>query len=400
MATSRGQVVDMRSAESYREHLYRGFSCPYESFDHGFFSLVVMEYATSMIELLLDRFAASLNDVAVGATNLLAKTNTDNPGNFEVFWSSAPATILQALQTGKAFTAQCAAAEVLLHSGANRVAGDWEMQLEQPSVFLWDSWLLPRADRLAVQNDGSTARILASLDGVKSESRLYWSSEQAIWLTDDLKQLQKVKDGTYSVSLLLSEADPGLKCDNKILEQVSSAGLESLSRALQLLREVVPQYYTWVTRVLRRLVVVEAPADTLRSGNQEGYCGTFYISECLDPLLVAEMFVHESTHQYYNALIHLEDVTDKSDETTYYSPFVKRERTLDRLLLAYHAFANVHLFYRECFKSHAYRREDRKDLTTLEKDLAAVEQTIMTSDKVTPVGRALVEPLYREMHRV
>ncbi len=395
MVTSSGQVCN---PQSDRDRPYRGFSCPYESFDRTFFSLVVMQYATSLIELLLDRFGTLLGDVVVGATDLLAKTNTDNPGNLEVFWSSVPATIMRALQTGDAHAAQRAAAELLLHSGANRVPGDWQIQLEQPAVFLWDSWLLPKADFLIVQNDGSTAHIVASLDGVKSKFRLYWSSEKEIWLTDDLKQLQKVDDGAYSVSLLLREADPGLKCDNQILEQISPAGHESLSRALQLLREVVPQYYTWVTRVLRRLVIVEAPRNTLRSGNQEGYCGTFYISECLDPLLVAEMFVHESSHQYYNALIRLEDVTDKSDQTMYYSPFVKRERTLDRILLAYHAFANVHLFYQECFNSEVCHREDRKDLATLENDLAAVEQTIITSDKLTPVGRALMEPLYREMH--
>ena len=398
MVTSSGQAVYVGNLQSDRDRLYRGFSCPYESFDHTFFSLVVMQYTASLIELLLDRFGALLNNVADGATDLLAKTCTDNPGNFEIFWSSAPATILGALQTGDEFATQRAATELLLHAGANRVPGDWEIQLEQSSVFLWDSWVLPNADRLVIQNDGDTARILASLNGVKSESRLHWSPEKGNWLTDDLKQLQKVADGKYSVSLLLSESAPDLKCDSPIREQISAAGRESLARALQLLREVVPQYYTWVTRVLRRLIIVEAPPNTLRSGNQEGYCGTFYISECLNPLLVAEMLVHESSHQYYNALIQLEDVTDKSDQTTYYSPFVKRERTLDRLLLAYHAFANVYLFYQECFNSQAYRRQDHENLAALENDLGAVEEKIITSDKLTPLGRALVEPLYREMH--
>jgi HEXXH motif-containing protein len=357
-----------------------------------------MQYAKSMIDVFVERFATLLNDVGIGATDLLAKASLHDAGGFEIFWSSAPATILQALQTGESFAAQRAAAEVLLHSGANGLTGDWEIRLEQPSIFLWDSWLLPKATRLVVQNNGSTARILASLDGRESESRLDWSAEDKVWRTDDLKQLPRVVDDAYSVTLLLGDADPGIKCDNAVLETISPAGYESISRALGLMREVTPTYYTWVTRVLRRLVIVEAPEHTLRSGNQEGYCGTFYVSECLDPVLVAEMFVHESSHQYYNALVRLEDVTDKSDQTMYYSPFVRRERTLDRLVLAYHAFANVLLFYRECFDRKVCRREDRQELLTLENDLAAVEQAIMASDKLTPVGRALVEPLYREMH--
>lgn len=389
---------EMYKPESDKDHIYRGFSCPYESFDHTFFSLVVTQYATSLIDLLLDHFGAWLNNVAVGVTDLLANTSTDNPGEFEIFWSSAPATIMQALQTGEASTAQRAAAELLLHSGANKVPGDWEIQLEQPSVFLWQTWLLPKADRLVVQNDGSTARILASLDGVKSESRLYWSSEQGAWLTDDLKQLHKVADNTCSILLLQNEAVPDLNCDSPVVSQISSAHHEAIAQALQLLRDVAPRYHTWVTRVLRRLIIVESSQNILKSGNLDGYYGTFYISECLDPLLVAEMLVHESSHQYYHALVQLEDVTDKLDQTTYYSPFVKRQRPLDRLLLAYHAFANVYLFYQECFGSQMYGRKDRKGIQELANDLSVVEQPIMESDKVTPIGRALVEPLYREMH--
>ena len=38
-------------------------------------------------------------------------------------------------------------------------------------------------------------------------------------------------------------------------------------------------------------------------------------------------------------------------------------------------------------------------LRTVWDDLSVVEETLMTSDKLTPTGRALIEPLYREIHR-
>jgi HEXXH motif-containing protein len=154
-----------------------------------------------------------------------------------------------------------------------------------------------------------------------------------------------------------------------------------------------------VTRVLRRLIVVAAPQAGIMSGNLHGYYSMFYISDCHDPLVVGEMLVHEASHQYFHSIEALEDVADQTDPTTYYSPFVRRQRTIDRLLLAYHAFANVYLYYRECSASQDLHKQANAGLRIVYDDLSVVEDTLMTSDKLTPTGRALIEPLYREIHR-
>jgi hypothetical protein len=366
-----------------------------------FFLLLVRQYATSLIELLLDRFKGLFRGSGVGVTDFLEKIcDADEPPDFEVCWSSTPATILKALRTGNALAAQRAAAEVMFHACARRTPGDWEIRFDEPMPFLWDSWLLPEADRLIIQSDGSTARILAGLNGGESEARLYWSSEQKSWLTDDLKRLHRVADREYSASLLSNVAAPDFNCDSPVVSQITSANCGAVTQAIQLLRGLAPEYYTWVTRVVRRLVIVEAPPSTLRSGNLEGHYGTFYISSCSDPVSVAEMLVHESSHQYYHILTTMEDVTDKSDPATYYSPFVRRLRTLDRILVAYHAFANVYLFYQKCSASKEHDRRDRRDFEELVNDVRAVEKIVIESDKLTPVGRAIAEPLYQEMRRV
>jgi HEXXH motif-containing protein len=69
------------------------------------------------------------------------------------------------------------------------------------------------------------------------------------------------------------------------------------------------------------------------------------------------------------------------------------------LLLAYHAFGNVYLYYRECLDSQDHHERASAELRTVYNDLSVVEETLMTSDKLTPTGRALSEPIYREIHR-
>jgi HEXXH motif-containing protein len=208
-----------------------------------------------------------------------------------------------------------------------------------------------------------------------------------------------VADDGYAVTLLPDRAAPPLQIASPTLSQISSATHESIAQALGLLRALAPRYRDWVTRVLRRLIVVAAPQAGIMSGNLHGYYSMFYISDCRDPLVIGEMLVHEASHQYFHSITPLEDVADHTDPTTYYSPFVRCQRTIDRLLLAYHAFANVYLYYRECLDSQDHHERARAGLRTVYDDLNVVEETLMTSDKLTPTGRALIEPLYREMHR-
>src|SRR6185437_8100292 len=285
------------------------------------------------------------------------------------FWSSVPAMMMESLTNGDTLSAQRAAASLLLHCGAHGVSGDWELRFDQPSIFLWESYLLPESQRLIVSHKQETVRILSEVNGSRHESRLHRVAETGAWRSEELTQLPLVADDGYAVTLLPDRAAPPLQIASPTLSQISSATHESIAEALGLLRALAPRYRDWVTRVLRRLIVI------------------------------AEMLVHEASHQYFHSITPLEDVADHTDPTTYYSPFVRCQRTIDRLLLAYHAFANVYLYYRECLDSQDHHERARAGLRTVADDLNVVEETLMTSDKLTPTGRALIEPLYREMHR-
>ena len=61
MAKTQEYVVNKRNPQSDIDRIYRGFSCPNEDYDHAFFSLVVEQYATSLIELLLEHFEETVD---------------------------------------------------------------------------------------------------------------------------------------------------------------------------------------------------------------------------------------------------------------------------------------------------------------------------------------------------
>lgn len=381
------------------QDIYRGFSCPYQPFDQQFFSLLAAQYSRSLIELFLDRFEQRLDQTGDGVTEMLSRIYADEPPNDEIFWSAVPAMMMDSLTNGDILSAQRAAASLLLHSGAHGVSGDWELRFDQPSLFLWGPYLLPESDRLIVNHKQETVRILSEINGSRHESRLHRIAETGAWRSEELTQLPLVADDGYALTLLPDRVAPPLQCDSPPLSQFSSGTHDSIAQALRLLRALAPQYRDWVTRVLRHLIVVAAPKAGIMSGNLHGYYGVFYISDCRDPLVIGEMMVHEASHQYFHSITPVEDVADQTDPTTYYSPFVRRQRTIDRLLLAYHAFGNVYLYYRECLDSQDHHEQASAGLRTVWDDLSVVEETLMTSDKLTPTGRALIEPLYREIHR-
>ena len=63
------------------------------------------------------------------------------------------------------------------------------------------------------------------------------------------------------------------------------------------------------------------------------------------PMDIAEVLVHECAHQYFYLLAYVGPYDDGSDERLYWSPPLRRNRPLSRILMAYHALANVRLFY-------------------------------------------------------
>jgi HEXXH motif-containing protein len=106
------------------------------------------------------------------------------------------------------------------------------------------------------------------------------------------------------------------------------------------------------------------------------------------------MFVHEASHQYFHIIRRVDTVHDHSDTRLYYSPVKGEGRPIDAILLAFHAFANVVLFYRLCIDGgldddgYCKRNADRH-LSELKSMLSYLQ----SSNALTEVGTLLWKPL-------
>jgi HEXXH motif-containing protein len=154
------------------------------------------------------------------------------------------------------------------------------------------------------------------------------------------------------------------------------------------------EYRGWVQRLIRQILVLKAE-DSFRmeSGSGEQAPGLIHISYPLSPPEVAEILIHEASHQYFYLLEKLGPLDDGSDPQGYWSPPIRRHRPLSRILMAYHAFANVRLFYERCRSrgeiSSYLALHERNMLIDVEK----LDEPLRCNSALTSLGKAIYEPL-------
>jgi HEXXH motif-containing protein len=383
------------------ESAFFGFSTPLEPFDEPLAELMAAEYARQVFTLFSDRCGAVIREAGSGIDDLLSRLREADVG-FELAWSWEVGALHSAAISGDAARARNSAAAFALRAGALRATGEWELRLDEPSSFLWDAWILPACDHLAVSSDGDEAVVNITLDGRRQRISFTLCPDRRGWQcdrSDSVEHLPQLTGELHRITLLPRRM--ALECrliesDREALESFPASVLQPVEQALGLLQEHAAPYYLWVSRIIHRLTILHSTQDMMQSGSLEKHYGTIYVSDHLRPVAVAEMLIHEASHQYYELLCKLERAVDPAHKQLYYSPVKECLRPLERVLLAYHAFANVMLFYRAAIDCGL---DDDGFLAglrpTLTENLEQLEQPLRESDALTPIGRALIQPLMK-----
>jgi hypothetical protein len=376
---------------------YTGFSCPLEAFDESLAEMIAGEYARSVLDIFVDQFASLFSQTSGLKALFSCLLDADLP--FNLAWSSDLGNLYQATLRRDEERAMNYAAAFALMAGAQGFGGEWELTLSRPTKFFWDDWLLPECDKLSVASDRESACINLSL-GIK-QTQISFARSANGWTCQTpgrAVRLPAFGSGTRQLVLFPRSAalDNGFFRDDEdaagALESFSPTLIETLTCALDLLEHEVPHYFDWVVRIIRRVTVLHSHQDHLYSGSQKHQHGAIHISDSPRVLSVGEMLVHEASHQYLELLTKLGPAVHPNHAKLYYSPVKKCDRPLDRILLAYHAFANVTLFYRVVLERDL-ADDYFKDLHNLSEELRQLEQPLIGSDAITPIGRALVQPL-------
>jgi len=279
------------------------------------------------------------------------------------------------------------------------IEGEWELRLDAPVRLRMGRWLLPIADRISVAARRKSillqARFQASVTPVA-----FWRTK-GDWLSRDAEGLPQVTAQKHRFVLLLTEALHDIEIDDghSVSRGRGKTILPALESAIDLLRHRAPRYLSWVDRVIRNIVPLRGSRAFMRSGSTTGQPGVVQMSFRGPPAALAEMLVHEGTHQYMHLLCRLGGLDDGSDATLYYSPVRQMNRPIANILIAYHAFANVLFFYRSC-SAKAPDGDDycRRSEKALLPQLEQLDTALRATRTLTPLGRALWELLAERLH--
>ena len=375
---------------------FKGFSSPYEKLNKNFLEILTVGYARALCQAFLDRFGQQLFDKHEGIFSSISSW-LECDTTFDIVWDAAFGQIKRTLMISHQQDDYLrAAASVALRIQFSGQPGYWKLNFTYPIKLNWGYWPLPIADFIEVQSNGQQAIIRSKYCGVETRTNFFYDNHT--WLCDDVKEVHSVEIGQQKVTILHPNAvkysifsEPRAN----LAEQLTIQEIQSQCvKAITMVRSQAGIYLPWIERVLRRIIILKTENDHFKSGSNDYLPGTISLSFPTPAITLGELLIHEVAHQYFFLLSRIGNVDDGSDPNLYYSPIKKRDRPVKSILIAYHAFANVLLYYRLCrdegiSNNPYYALKEEK----LYSQLKQLEVPLQTSPAITSVGNALWKPL-------
>jgi HEXXH motif-containing protein len=121
---------------------------------------------------------------------------------------------------------------------------------------------------------------------------------------------------------------------------------EEIARTDKFLDTYGGPYRDWIRRAVEIVIPVRREDDVERNGSMGGRPGLIIASFPQRTVQLGEVLTHEASHQHLHMMCTYANLCDPSDESRYYSPIKKADRSLMGLMLAYHAVGNMILYYK------------------------------------------------------
>lgn len=365
------------------ESTYRGFSAPYEPFNESLTEPWVVEYTKRAIDALM-RHCASVGSIPAALLDAL-DSGCETVESFADAWHPSFGAIRVQRDAGRV----CGdAVEVALRLHELGAPADWSVVLREPRDLWFSGTILRAVASVSCQAaDGRLRLSWATSDG--STSRLEAERIGAQWIGQDTRPWPSAH------SLQIGEWPVREAADAEDLTSGPGASLASAARSgLALIHGASSDYEQWVGRLVRHLLPLRRTEGQVHSWSSRAYPGMVAISLFDSPSDMAETLVHEASHQYYHLVSVFGPIVNGRDTELHWSPVKRTRRPLDRVLLAYHAFANVALFFHEAhaaglLNEATYKRDERE----LSQWFAAMTPILERTDGLTEIGDALWRPL-------
>lgn len=173
---------------------------------------------------------------------------------------------------------------------------------------------------------------------------------------------------------------------------MSKPVIDQFAKAAQFLHDKIPDYYAWVSQVLVQVTPVRRPApNTITSNSSSLRWGAVDVAHPASLTETIEMLVHECSHQYFHLLSWVGGTTT-AGAGEHYSPLKKCSRPLSRILIGYHAFANVALAYRE-LEALGMADDIVERRRTVDQYLGELAGPLEETSALSDLGAAIYAPL-------
>jgi HEXXH motif-containing protein len=366
----------------------RGFASPHETFSEPFLQAATVVHAREVMGRFLDRFEAPLRRGSDGLVPTLERW-LSAPATFDDVWDAAFGRLRLCLDGAPPAKALDAAADAALRIAERGGTSEWEARLREPKRRLLGRILLPPADRLAVA--AGARRIALRISRGRRTRSLTLPQPIQLDAAASCDTLAATDVEGVQLQILRRDAweDP---LEDVTPDDRPDSILPPLEQTLRLIFRHSPLYFDWIRRVVRRILPLQNDPKIMTSSTAAWRPGVLYSANRADPAVLAEMLLHEGSHQYMYVVRRLGPLDDGSDPKLYQSPMSGKLRPLGVVVLAYHALANIALFCRSCPARSPLR--PRQMAGAVAETLAAYEDILVRSRAVTSIGRALWQPLH------
>jgi HEXXH motif-containing protein len=195
-------------------------------------------------------------------------------------------------------------------------------------------------DRIAVQDENGNAILLLN--------RHEPEGLPGIWLRDGFEENSLVRLGSAGGCSIatgdwLSYWDPDFEDDR--FRGDTDEFQSQIQRAAGALEEFLPNYYVWTTALIREIVPIKTK-EVFRGGTSSRsfmFCpGHIHFSVEATLIQTINMMIHECSHQFFHMALWNAPIVKKGAPEAY-SVLKNTRRPLEKVLLGYHAFANIKL---------------------------------------------------------
>ena len=385
---------------STTEQLFAGLACGRLPLDIAAVRFSVSEYFRNLTAVFVSQYEQEIDRLGSGILPVLQAIPSTDDDIFDLCWDPSFGSLLAAVQHPDRPELPRRISGILLRLAEVGFAMSCDVSLDGEADLRIGKYLLADVVSLSVRSADGAAE-------VRWKTRLGESGE----LNFDQGEL---KFGT-SVRKLneVTGPDPSwLILDPKLVATTEYRGNHTnydqkppgqFSRqcnlALSLIERHSPSYLPWVQAVIRCLVPLHSEnSGNLLGGSVKTAPGTIHITHSPDAVDIADMLIHETAHQYFHIGAKLGAFTDGSDPTMCFSPFVKADRSIDKILMTYHAFGNAALLYHVLIQdSDLYREKYLPKLRRMLEYIDVVDGYLSRTASLTPFGMSFYAGLHRQI---